>query len=206
MLSCRAAAPEQDLATCRPSRAVRAPSHAGGTASPLERQGQVMFFSTLTCVWRSSPDMEEVPQKSEGTLHLCLSLLGFARVDKGKVPHLCLACPACSPDLQEGFEGRRMLWRTYRSTGINTSAVLGAQTVVKTFAEMPWTATCLVEGTRQSSEAVSSGLPCEGCVIHDCTPPVFSCSLSFEVLEVVHPPQPGVGDSNQCPFSYRQEG
>lgn len=123
------------------------------------KTGAGHVFSTLTCVWRSSPDMEEVPQKSEGTLHLCLSLLGFARVDKGKVPHLCLACLACSPDLQEGFEGRTVLWRTYRSTGINTSAVLGVRTLVKTFTEIPWTAACLMEGTRQSSEAVSSGLP-----------------------------------------------
>lgn len=64
-------------------------------------------FSTLTCVLRSSTDTEKVLQKSEGTLQLCLSSLGFARVGKGKVHHLHVVCPTCSLGLQDGFEGKQ---------------------------------------------------------------------------------------------------
>jgi len=55
-------------------------------------------------------------------------------------------------------------------------------------------------------EAVSSDLPCKGCVTHTCMPPVFTRSLSFDVLEVVLPPQPGVRGSNPRYFSYRPKG
>lgn len=105
-------------------------------------------FSTLTCVLRSSTGMEEVLQKSEGTLHLCLSSLRFARVNKWKVHHLCVVCLTCSPGLQEGFEGRRVLWRTCRSTYVKTSALLGMETLVKAFTEIPRTAMCQMEGIR----------------------------------------------------------